>query len=226
MKMKKTIYLFVFVIFATTVLSFGNSRLGDSILDLEEVNPQIIELTECYSSLNKAEQISFNDYYNNFKESGLDEECQSKLSELGAKETWYEEKQDSKEDDDEDFFTNLEEIEAGTDPNNEDDFPWWIDVDGDGSTNNYELFKGSDPLDVLITPTWKDTDHDGFSDSFELEQNTNPENSEDYPNDLQETTASEESNLLLYLIIIGGLLLLIIFAVALFVYHNKKSEEI
>ncbi len=210
------------VLIATTVLSFGNSRLGDSILDLEEVNPEIIELSKCYSSLNKIEQISFEDYYDQFKISGLSEECQFKISKLGDKETWYQNVEDLKEDSDEDFFTNLEEENAGTNPNDQDDFPWWIDIDGDGFSNEQELAQNGDPLDVVITPNWKDSDHDGFSDSFELEHNSNPENSEDYP--MGEIVDDESSSLFLYLIIVGGLLLLIVLAVIFFIYYNKRLE--
>jgi hypothetical protein len=236
--MKKTILIFSILLLLSVsfvLAEYGNPRLGNGILETEEVNPQIIELAKCYSSLNKIQQeITFAEYYFGFNKNGLSEECEEELDNLMDKKLWYQEVEDSFVDSDEDQFTDLEEKNEGTDLNNDEDFPWWIDFDGDGYNNDYEIIMGSDPLDDYNTPDWEDYDKDGFSDEFELIYNSNPQSSEDFPTipsvDLiaDEELVSEEVNKKkgwnwqIYLAIVLGVLLIIILMVY-FIYYNKEK---
>lgn len=67
---------------------------------------------------------------------------------------------DADEDNDNDGLTNIEEQEAGTNPQ-------YKDTDHDGLNDIDELKQGTDPLNA-------DTDGDGYEDGFEIEIGTNP----------------------------------------------------
>ncbi len=97
---------------------------------------------------------------------------------------------------DNDTLTNIEEFALGT-------FPETNDTDGDEMTDNWELLydacdptlydADADPDNDNMTnveeyyfgssPDLADTDGDGFSDYEEFEANTDPNDSEDYPNE-------------------------------------------
>ncbi|WP_035603056.1 chitobiase/beta-hexosaminidase C-terminal domain-containing protein [Haloferula sp. BvORR071] len=92
---------------------------------------------------------------------------------------------------DNDGLTNLEELQAGTDPLNHDtdDDGLWdgpelkqyftnplsAHSDGDGLTDREEV------LQYFTDPNDPDSDHDGYDDAFEISQGTNPKNSSDHP---------------------------------------------
>lgn len=84
----------------------------------------------------------------------------------GLPDSWEEEHfggldQGAGDDPDEDGLTNLEELQAGTDPND-------ADTDGDGLTDGEEVHDhGSDPL-------LPDTDGDGVDDGTEVGEGTDP----------------------------------------------------
>jgi len=67
---------------------------------------------------------------------------------------------DAQGDLDGDGLTNLEEFQAGTDPNNP-------DTDGDGFTDAIESNASTDPLDANSFPVALDSDNDGLPDDYE-----------------------------------------------------------
>lgn len=76
---------------------------------------------------------------------------------------------DGEEDPDGDGFDNLDEVLAGTDPADGNDYPvpHVVDTDGDGLTDAYEVEHGCDPYSA-------DTDGDGFLDGDEIGYGTDP----------------------------------------------------
>jgi hypothetical protein len=230
MKNNKQLFVTIFILLVCSsfVLGYGNSRLGDGILENEEVDEQILELAKCYSLLNKIDdKISFDNYYLDFSKNGLPEECAFILEGIGGRKVWFEEHEDGFVDTDLDQFTDEEEKMEGTDPNDYDSFPWWIDFDGDGYTNDFELMMYSDPLSDFETPDWQDSDMDGFSDEFEISHKTNSQNSEDFPGpesfiekEVQKPTAVSQGNWQIYLAMALGVLLLIF--IIIYVYYHEK----
>ncbi|MDM8536732.1 FG-GAP-like repeat-containing protein [Desulfobacterales bacterium HSG17] len=92
---------------------------------------------------------------------------------------WWEEQQglnpadasDATVDSDNDGISNLEEIAAGTDPNDS-------DSDNDGVSDGDEVETGTDPLDNSINPL-TDTDADGLPDYWETANGLNPDEASD-----------------------------------------------
>ncbi|MGB2705251.1 MAG: hypothetical protein WBC74_00075, partial [Candidatus Omnitrophota bacterium] len=78
-------------------------------------------------------------------------------------------------DHDGDGFSDREELEAGSDPNNVSSIPdYTIDTDGDGLTDYYERFYGLDKNN-------SDSDGDGYTDLEEILLGTNPLRSDSAP---------------------------------------------
>ena len=106
------------------------------------------------------------------------------------------------QDDDNDGFSDLEEIEAGTDPKNKLDFP--EDIDGDGLSNAEELLIGTDPKNsdsdgdgvpdgedtFPLNPLYsKDTDGDGLADAIDIDDDNDgvPDTQDAFPLDPNES---------------------------------------
>jgi hypothetical protein len=153
--------IFIFLVLISITFAEPNPRLGEEISTFGEKG---LNLELCYSAwaLEQEDQsLKFVDYYNKYKNDELPEICTEYLevAEMNFAEgdeatiaLWYK-PESNPIDNDDDLFTNLEEQNAGTDPNNPEDFPWWIDVDGDGYTNQAELLDNVDPFDVDQIPT-------------------------------------------------------------------------
>jgi hypothetical protein len=82
-------------------------------------------------------------------------------------------------DSDSDGFSDDVEEDAGTDPDDDEDYPP-IDSDGDGFTDDYEDDEGTDPEDDDEYPP-VDSDGDGFTDDYEDDEGTDPYDEDDKP---------------------------------------------
>ncbi len=89
------------------------------------------------------------------------------------------------DDNDGDEFTNAEEEDAGTDPNDAEDYPEDPngDNDGDGSNNADERDYGSDPdnADSYPRDAGDDDDGDGWTNGEEEDAGSDPNDPEDNP---------------------------------------------
>jgi len=89
------------------------------------------------------------------------------------------------DDPDEDGYTNVQEMENGTDPNDPEDHPVsddtveGDDTDGDGLPDSWEIEKFGD-LDETADA---DTDGDGYNNTLERKFDTDPNNADDPPAD-------------------------------------------
>ena len=153
----KLIFFLIFsFLFISLVISAPNPRLGEII---ENTN-SIVDLATCYEQeVEDSTGLTFEEYLNI---GVISEDCKSTIDSL---EIAYQEQleyepgiiiKEGIPDSDGDKFNDEEEIEFGTNINDPNDFPWWIDVDGDGFTNEDELFENVDPLDKEEIPIFKD----------------------------------------------------------------------
>jgi gliding motility-associated-like protein len=114
------------------------------------------------------------------------------------------------EDDDNDGFSDLEEIEAGTDPKNKLAFP--EDIDGDGLSNAEELLIGTDPENpdsdgdgvpdgedaFPLNPLYsKDTDGDGLADAIDIDDDNDgvPDTQDAFPLDPNESEDNDRDGI-------------------------------
>ena len=155
---KATLFLLFIVLLSTLTFAAPNPRLGDNVAEFYEVS-LVVDLAKCYEQkVEDSEGLSFGQY---LEKGVISEDCQSTLDSL---KTAYEEqlKVDytleipaNVEDTDGDKFTDIEEMNSGTNLNDPADFPWWTDVDGDGFHNEDELFSNTDPKSKEDIPDFK-----------------------------------------------------------------------
>lgn len=155
--MKRIIYLIFVFSLVSLVIAVPNPRLGE-VID----NPELIlNLASCYEAeMDDGIGLTREEYFQKYL--GLNEISEDCYGFLIIMETIYEEQLEVESeiileeilDSDGDKFNDEEEIASGTDINDPNDFPWWIDVDGDGFTNEEELFENVDPLDNSIFPQY------------------------------------------------------------------------
>jgi hypothetical protein len=143
---------FCFLLLVVSIFAAPNPRLGESVENPE----QVLDFAKCYdNSVEDSAGMTFEDYFN---QGIISEECQAVLDSL---EIAYQEQSEEERttlilknliDADGDKFDDEEEIRFGTDINNPNDFPWWMDIDGDGFLNEEELFEQTDPLEEGSVP--------------------------------------------------------------------------
>jgi len=116
---------------------------------------------------------------------------------------------DADDDPDGDHLTNIEEFDAGTDPNN-------ADTDGDGIPDQWETLNDLDPLDA--TDGAADRDGDGFSNNEEYLKRTDIDDASDHPEIGEKSSTTSWAPWIL-------LILVILIAIGLFVLIFIKTRK-
>ncbi|MHA1676779.1 MAG: hypothetical protein ACTSU6_06325 [Candidatus Njordarchaeales archaeon] len=118
---------------------------------------------------------------------------------------------DSQADPDNDNLTNIDELNYGTDPNDN-------DTDNDGLTDGEEITQyNTDPTDA-------DSDDDGLNDGTEIARGLNP-NNPDTDGD-GEPDSSDAFPTINNYILIGAIVIAIISVAAITVFYLKKRGKI